>query len=156
MSNIERILRDPVFLELEIAEHMTYESGSTIVLEGSRGRGLYLILKGSARVSGRVELQDQRHIQPGLCDLHAGDVFGELSLFEDAPRSASVIAIETCELLLFDTDLLVSYFDQHPDKGYPVLQELFKILSERLRQADKRLGSLFSWGLKAHDIDRHL
>ena len=156
MSNIEKVLQDPIFLEMGIAKKLIFESGSSIVLEGSRERGLYLILKGTARVSGRVELEDKRHIQPGLCDLQVGDVFGELSLFEDAPRSASVIAIEACELLRFDADQLVRYFDHHPDKGYPVLKELFKILSDRLRQADKRMGSLFSWGLKAHDIDRHL
>jgi len=156
MSNIERILRDPLFVENGIAQHQTFDSGMPIVREGSSGRGLFLLEKGSARVTERVELEDQRHIQPGLCDLQAGDVFGELSLFEMAPRSASVIAIKPCELLLFDADKLVNYLDRHPEQGYPVLKDLFSILSNRLRQADKRLGSLFSWGLKAHGIDRHL
>lgn len=156
MSNIERILRAPKLLELGIAEQQAFDTGQAIVLEGSDGRGLYLLVKGAARVTERVQLQDQRHIQPGLCDLQAGDVFGELSLFEIAPRSASVIALEPCELLLFDADRLVAYFDERPEQGYPVLKELFSVLSNRLRQADKRLGSLFAWGLKAHGIDQHL
>ena len=156
MTNIERILLDPIFLELGIAERKTYDRGTTIVFEGSDERGLYVLLKGSARVSERVELENQRHIQPGLCDLQKGDVFGELSLFEEAPRSASVIALEACELLLFDAKRLVDYFDQHPDQGYLVLRDLLQILSSRLRQTDKRLGSLFAWGLKVHEIDHHL
>jgi len=156
MSNIERILKDPTLLELGIAEQQTFDAGHPIVLEGSDGRGLYLLVKGAARVTERVRLEDQRHIQPGLCDLQAGDVFGELSLFEIAPRSASVIALDSCELLMFDAERLVAYFDEHPEQGYPVLKELFSVLSNRLRQADKRLGSLFAWGLKAHGIDQHL
>ncbi len=156
MSNIERILRDPLFVERGIATHQTYDTGSPIVREGSTGRGLFLLEKGTARVTERVQLENQRHIQPGLCDLQACDVFGELSLFESAPRSASVVALEPCELLLFDAEKLVDYLDQHPEQGYPVLKDLFSMLSKRLRQTDKRLGSLFAWGLKAHGIDTHL
>lgn len=156
MAEIQQILRDPGFIELGIAERKTYDSGQAIVTEGSDERSLYLIENGSARVSERIVLEDRRHIQPGLCDLTAGDIFGELSLFEVAPRSATVIAIEPCEVLVFDVAALVDYFDQHPDHGYRVIKGLFMILSTRLRQADRRVGSLFAWGLKAHGIDRHL
>jgi CRP/FNR family transcriptional regulator, cyclic AMP receptor protein len=156
MSEIQQILRDPCFIDLGIAALKTFDSGAVIVAEGSAERSLHLIEQGTARVSERVELEDQRHIQPGLCDLGEGDVFGELSLFEAAPRSASVVAIEPCEVLVFDAEALVKYFDSHPQQGYPVLKGLFRVLSERLRQADRRLGSLFAWGLKAHGIDQHL
>lgn len=156
MTDILDILRNPVFLEQGIAELKHYGDGEMIVSEGAEDRSIYLIEKGSARVTERVELEDNRHIQPGLCDLSADDIFGELSLFEAAPRSASVIAIEDCEMRVFDALALSDYFEAHTELGYPVVKALFIILSSRLRQADRRLGSLFAWGLKAHGIDQHL
>ena len=47
---------------------------------------MYLIQRGCVRVTERVELEDRRHIQPGICDLGANEVFGELSLFDPGPQ----------------------------------------------------------------------
>ena len=156
MSEIHEVLHNPGLAERGIAEHCRYDAGEAIIVEGEEGRSVYLIESGSVRVSERVELADAKHIRPGLCDLGAGDVFGELSLFDLGPRSASVVALEPCELLVFDAEALSVYFDRHPEQGYRVLKGLFSILNTRLRRADQRLGSLFAWGLKAHGIDRHL
>lgn len=156
MSNIHAILRDPRFVDAGIAERRRYGSTEPIIEEGSGERGVYVIESGCVRVLERIELEDSRHIQPGICDLFPGDVFGELSLFDSGPRLASVVAVEPCEVLEFDAIALGEYLDRHPEFGYGVLKELFMILSCRLRQTDRRLGSLFAWGLKAHGIDRHL
>jgi CRP-like cAMP-binding protein len=149
-------LTNPELQALGIAGRRRYETAEAIITEGAEDRCVYLLETGVARVSERIEIEGAKHIQPGLCDLAAGDVFGELSLFEAAPRSASVVAVEPCEVLVFDAEKLSLHFDSHPDQGYAVLKALFGVLNQRLRQADKRLGSLFAWGLKAHGIDRHL
>jgi CRP-like cAMP-binding protein len=156
MSDIHLILRDPRFVEAGIAEHCEYDSRAVIIEKGAEDRGLFVIESGSVRVLERIELDGSRHIQPGICDLHAGDVFGELSLFEAGPRLASVVAVQPCELLHFDAVALAEYLDTHPAFGYGLLKELFRILGDRLRLTDRRLGSLFAWGLKAHGIARHL
>lgn len=156
VSTIQQILRDPGLIEAGIARRQVYAPGASIIEQGQAERSVYLIERGRARVLERVELSDRRHIRPGLCDLGPGEVFGELSLFEAAPRSASVVAVERCEVLALESTGLVAHLDRHPEQGYLVLRELFGVLSARLRQADRRLGSLFAWGLKAHAIDRHL
>ena len=156
MSNIQSILSDPLLIEVGIAERCQYEEGDAIIVEGSSDRSIYLIESGAVRVSGRVELEDRRHIQPGLCDLGVGEIFGELSLFESGPRTASVAAIEPCDLLVFDAEALAEHFDRHPESGYLVLKSLFSLLNGRMRLADRRLEFLFAWGLKAHGIDEHL
>lgn len=156
MISAHSVLTNPELQDLGIAERRCVDTGEAIIREGAEDRCVYLLENGVARVLERVEIDDAKHIQPGLCDLGPGEIFGELSLFESAPRSASVVAIEPCELLVFDAEKLSSYFDGHPDQGYVVLKGLFSVLNQRLRQADKRLGALFAWGLKAHGIDRHL
>lgn len=150
------ILRDPRLVQDGVADRRCYGTNDTVIAEGSEGRSLYLIESGRVRVSGRVELAGKRHIQPGLCDLEPDDVFGELSLFEEAPRSASVVAVQDCELLEFRADALAAHFDKYPERGYLVLKTLFNVLTTRLRRADRRLESIFAWGLKVHGIDEHL
>ena len=150
------ILRDQALVTAGITKSNAYSVNDTIVSEGMDDRRLYLIEKGRARVSGRVALADGRHIQPGLCDLGPGEIFGELSLFDAGSRSASVIALGDVEVLEFDALALENYLDQHPTQGYVVLKDLLKILTSRLRQTDRRWEQLFAWGLKEHGIDQHL
>jgi CRP-like cAMP-binding protein len=156
METAHEVLTDPELQSLGVAVRRHYDSGDAIITEGEEDRCVYLLEAGLARVSERVTLEGARHIQPGLCDLGPGEIFGELSLFEAGPRSASVVAVEPCAVLVFDSDRLTAHFERHPDQGYAVLKGLFGVLNRRLRQADKRLGSLFAWGLKAHGIDQHL
>ena len=150
------ILSDPTLMERGIAQRFQFAVGDNIVNEGDSGRGLFLLEAGKVRVSSRVDLENDRHIHPGLCDLEAGGIFGELSLMDDQPRSATVTVIEAATVLQFDVPRLMGFFDEFPEKGYVVLKSLCKGLSQRLRQADKRLESLFAWGLKAHGMDQHL
>lgn len=150
------VLREPSLLQRGIARCRNYRAGEAVFEEGSPGRSLYLIESGCVRISGRVELDAERRFRPGLCDLQAGEIFGELSLFEAAPRSASAVAVADCALLEFDCESFSAWLDEHPQLGYVMLKSLFAIITGRLRQADKRLESVFAWGLKAHAIDRHL
>jgi CRP-like cAMP-binding protein len=156
VESANAVLSNPELLDRGIAERRHFDSGEAIIVEGAEDRCVYLLETGVARVSERVRLDGEKHIQPGLCDLQPGDIFGELSLFEGGPRSASVMAVEPCRVLVFDGEKLSDHFDAHPDQGYLVLKGLFAVLNQRLRQADKRLGSLLAWGLKAHGIDEHL
>ena len=150
------ILRDQALVAAGIVKNSTYSVHDTIVSEGMDDRRFYLIEKGRARVTGRVALDGGRHIQPGLCDLGPGEIFGELSLFDIRSRSASVVALDDVEALEFDAQALEGYLDEHPAQGYLVLKDVLKILTTRLRQTDRRWEQLFAWGLKKHGIDRHL
>jgi CRP-like cAMP-binding protein len=156
LPSAHEVLINPELLTLGVAERRAFAAGDPIIVEGADDRSVYLLEQGAARVSERIEIDDARHIQPGLCDLAPGDIFGELGLFEPGPRSASVVAVEPCQVLVFDAEKLSAHFEAHPDQGYAVLKGLFSVLNQRLRKADKRLGSLFAWGLKAHGIDQHL
>jgi CRP-like cAMP-binding protein len=155
-SEMLSILRDQALVTAGIVKNSIFSVNDTIVSEGMDDRRLYLIEKGRARVTGRVALADGRYIQPGLCDLGPGEIFGELSLFDVCSRSASVIALDDVEALEFDVQALEGYLDAHPAQGYIVLKDVQKILTTRLRQTDRRWEQFFAWGLKEHGIDRHL
>lgn len=139
-----------------IGRERVYAAQQVIISEGERDRRMFAVLSGLVRVVERVALDDDKHIQPGLCDLSPGEIFGELTLFEPARRSATVISVDQSVLLEIDTIALERALDEHPEIGYRLLKHLFQIQAERLRKADQRFGTLLAWGLKAHAIDRHL
>ncbi len=130
--------------------------GRVVVRAGEAGRALYLVEAGRLRVSGRVRLDGQRRVRPGFCDLEPGEVFGELALFGDGPRTATVVTVTEARVVEFDGILLGRFLDDHPELGYRFLRALHRTLAARLGRADRQLEELLAWGLRVRGIDAHL
>jgi CRP-like cAMP-binding protein len=77
-------------------------------------------------------------------------------MFDGEPRSASVVTLTDCELAVLEGAQLMAFLDEHPELGYPIFKEIIHYLVERLRRANRRIFSLFAWGLKVRGIDRDL
>lgn len=150
------LLENPDFVEGVYWQRQRIEANKVIVHEGERGRQVYLILSGQVRVVGSVDLDEHARIRPGFSELSAGDLFGELAAFDDEPRSATVVAVSDVELAVIDGEALLRFLDAHTELGYAITRELISTLVVRLRKANQRVFSLFSWGLKSHGIDDHL
>ena len=151
-----KLLDHPSFEEGVVWTRRRVAADEILFSEGDPGSEVYLILKGSVRVVGNVDLDGKRTVHPGFSELETGQVFGELSLFDGEPRSATVVALTDCELAVLEGDQLMTFLDNHPELGYPIFKELILLLVGRLRQANRRIFSLFAWGLKMRGIDRHL
>ncbi|MCB1734535.1 MAG: Crp/Fnr family transcriptional regulator [Gammaproteobacteria bacterium] len=157
MSNaLKNLLDSPDFPEGDAWQRRLCTVHEHVFNEGDSQCDVFVVLSGTVRVVGEVALDDDRSLRPGYSDLGPGTVFGEMCLFDLKPRSGSVVAISDCELGVIPGDILRVYLDAHPEVGYPVLKDLLNTLAERLRTANKRVSSLFAWGLKAHGIDEHL
>lgn len=144
------------FRESVLWETRAYPVNHTVFAAGDRGHEVFLILRGRVRVVGNIDLDDQRKVHPGFSELGEGQMFGELPLFDGEPRSATVVTLIDCELAVMDGDRLLAFLDSHPELGYPIFKELIHSMVGRLRQANKRIFSLFAWGLKMRGIDQHL
>lgn len=150
------LLNNPDFQEGQLWHKAQFSVNSTIFSEGDSGREIYLVLDGTLRVLGKVDLGEQRKIQPGFGEMAKGDVFGELVLFDEMPRSATVVTLSDVELAVIDGDELLAFLDARPEIGYPILKELITTLVVRLRKANQRIFSLFAWGLKTKGLDSYL
>lgn len=106
-----------------------YPAGTTILHQGQPGAGLFIIVSGKARV-GREEEGGMRH----LAELGSGDVFGEMSLLDDLPRSATVVAVEPVRVLLLPVYDFRSALREDGD----MCIRLLAVLSRRLRRAEQR------------------
>lgn len=117
------------------AKSKGYEKDETIVKEKARGDGLYIIKKGKVRVVKTDSFGDE-HI---LAFLGRGEYFGEISLVDQAPRSASVIAEEDTECLAIkhtDFQNLIAGNKEIERKFYKAFSI---VLCERLRIANENL-----------------
>jgi len=156
MKIIDELIAHPEFCEGVHWHKVGYAAKDVIIEQGSIGNDLFLIETGVVRVLGAVELEDNRKIQPGVCDLNAGEVFGEFSLFDNLPRSATITCINKCQLRVINGDNLQNFFSDHPDLGYRFMQEMMLMFIKRLRTSNEKVYSLLAWGLKAHKINQHL
>jgi len=156
MEVLSEIVSHPEFPEGDAWVRHPLKANEVIVSEGDQGGSLFFIEMGELRVTGRVELEEDRRVQPGICDLAAGDVFGELSLFGNRTRTANVAAITDAVVVELDGEKLGRFLDRHPDLGYRLLKELFETLAGRLSRTNRQMENLFAWGLRAHGIPKYL
>ena len=78
-----------------------------------------------------------------LAKMGRGSCLGELALFDQKPRSATVVALEDTELLTLDRTAMDKFIEDYPALGIKVLKGLSRTLSLRLRQAADRLVVIF-------------
>lgn len=110
----------------------SYSKGAIIVNEGDEGTSLFVILSGSVKTF----LSDENGKEVVLSTQGAGEYFGDLALFDDEPRSASVMALEPCKVMIITKAQLREAIKEDPDIGFSLLHGLAKrvrILTENVR-----------------------
>jgi CRP/FNR family cyclic AMP-dependent transcriptional regulator len=108
----------------------TAEKGSVIVREGSRDVYLCLLLDGKVQVTK----EGDSHAAKSLGSIGPGKTFGEMSLIDGEPRSASIIAEEAATLLVLTGDDFERLSSDVPRLAIKVLLKIAKVVSQRLRQ----------------------
>jgi len=112
----------------------TFDPGELIVEEGQTGNGLYVIVSGNVEVlKGNLAATPQLLAKRG-----AGDVFGEMALLGEWPRTASVRALDTVQCLGIDRWVFLAHLERQPAVTIRMLQ----ILAQRLRDSDARFSEL--------------
>jgi CRP/FNR family cyclic AMP-dependent transcriptional regulator len=117
---LDRIVRE--------TETVRVDEGKALARQGLPGKEFFLIVEGEARVEREGKV---------IARLGPGDFFGEMSLIDNKPRSASVTAQTPVELLVLDARSFRGLLDTVPG----LQRKLLVALSERLRAADRALAS---------------
>ncbi|HEY2337596.1 MAG TPA: cyclic nucleotide-binding domain-containing protein [Burkholderiales bacterium] len=107
---------------------------STVMASGDATDSLYIVLSGRLKVM----MSDAEGKEVILSILGPGEFFGEMGLIDDAPRSASVVSIEPCELL----SIAKRDFKKCLAENFEMAQAVMRGLVRRLRDADRKIGSL--------------
>jgi CRP/FNR family transcriptional regulator, cyclic AMP receptor protein len=113
-------------------ERKMFRKGDVIIEKGSPDTCAYIIESGNVEVS---DLVNDKKIVFGV--LVKGQIFGEMGLVEDQPRSATVTAVEDVQLAELNRDSFNELFERKPKVLLPIIKAIF----ERLRTVNKVLIS---------------
>lgn len=127
----------------ELGEKYEYKAGDQIVQEGAKSRDLFVIIRG--KVTVRIALPTDNGKEEVVYTMREGNVFGELSLVDGSPRSASVIAEEKVVALKFTFDDLGSLMDDFPRIGYLLMRNIASIISSRIRNTNLLWRNSLIW-----------
>jgi len=111
----------------------TFAPNEHVVRRGEPGNEMYMVLTGRAEVAGGPG-------GPVLAQLGRGDVFGEMGLLRHTTRTADVIAKTDLEVLVIDEAFLRRLQIRYPRFASRFFVNIARILSDRLEQANRRLG----------------
>jgi CRP/FNR family cyclic AMP-dependent transcriptional regulator len=107
-----------------------YNTGEIIFCEFEPGNSFYLIQTGRVKISKVVKDKEKT-----MDILSVGDIFGEMAILEEQPRSATATAIEPVTVLHFDRDNFVSMMMSQPQLAF----KLLVVFSKRIYDAKRRL-----------------
>jgi len=143
VSNLELIRRVPLFSMLTPAQGESvaaavvkrrYKRGEAIVEKGKQSNALSIILTGRARVIAT----DARGREVILATMRPGDYIGEMSLIDNEPHSATVLAEIQTDVLILGRAEFARCLPENGSMAYAVMNGLV----QRLRHADRKIESL--------------
>jgi CRP-like cAMP-binding protein len=109
-----------------------YATGEIIFSEGDLGTEMFIIQQGKVQILKRFRGEDQE-----LAELGQGDFFGEMSILEDLPRTATARAGSDCKVLRINGTTFDSMLRKNPE----IAVRMMRKLSRRLRETDNLLRS---------------
>ena len=112
---------------------VNFRSGDTIISEGEAGGTAFLIKAGSVKVTVGEGAKART-----VAELGAGEVFGEMSLLDPGPRSATVKALSDTECVVTTYDELMGSLHEHPDWAL----EFMKTFVRRLRHMNELVTTM--------------
>ena len=122
---------EDVLVEIaSVLEELEIEAGETIIKKGESGGSLYII------ADGKVRVHDERRT---ITILGESNVFGEFSILDANPRSASVTALEDTRLFRLDQDPFFELIDDHSTIARRIMQVLVRYLRQAHNQANTLL-----------------
>jgi CRP/FNR family cyclic AMP-dependent transcriptional regulator len=118
----------------EAMKTLSFRRGQTVFNEGEPGDSLYVLTQGKIKLS-RTSPDGRENM---LAVLGPGEVFGELSLFDPGPRTATATAVVDSSMLSLDNSALQPWIADRPE----VAERLLQVLARRLRRTNNAIADL--------------
>jgi len=112
-------------------EESDYDEGQVVFKQGDSGDSLFIVEDGAVEIS-----YGEGKSRVVLASLFPGQYFGELSLFDGSPRSATATATKRSRLVRLDLDALVDFVNKNPQAALRIIAEM----GERLRQTNELMS----------------
>lgn len=138
MSTVDILAKVPLFATLDRKDLMTlaasarerqYQPGEELLRQGDTGVGLFVLNSGRVRVT---QTRGSDTVDLGVLD--HGQVFGELSLLDDSPRSATITALEPSAVIIVPIWDFRAALRDNPSMALSLLMAL----SQRIRRIEQQ------------------
>lgn len=127
-------IREPELAQLlQMGSPVSFEAHSNIIIEGEFSWGLYLILSGMVGIFKTNKLTGENY---DIGQLREGSFFGEMSLVDTNPRSATVKALTDCQLFYISKEIFEKFLNQSADLKVRFYESCVRTLVQRLREVD--------------------
>jgi len=119
-----------------------YSNGTIIFEEGSDAKSFFIVVKGSVAINKNVAGGRKRN----LSTLGPGEIFGEIALYDDEPRSADAEAVEETEVLRIENNSFLEILKNDVELNTKFQLKVIKVLCKRLRVTSDMLKEGVIWG----------
>jgi CRP/FNR family transcriptional regulator, cyclic AMP receptor protein len=117
----------------------SFKAGDSICRLGDHGDSMMAVVIGTVRIS-RPTSRGKEII---LADLRSGELIGEIALLDGKPRSANVVALTNCELMVLERRNVIPFLERNP----AACMKLMEILCARIRRSDERMSDIAFFNL---------
>lgn len=138
ISLFEGLSNDVINKIFKLGKLKYYRDETVIMDEGNRGEALHILVSGKAEVWKTVKGGLGRSRR--LAKLECGSIFGEMSLFDGAPYSATVKASGECVVLVIPGEAFKKFMKKNPAPAYRIFVSLICMMSNRLRRTNLTLS----------------
>jgi diguanylate cyclase (GGDEF)-like protein len=121
------------------------DEGEVLFREGSPGGELFVVESGSMGTS--VTLADGKALE--IASFSSGDFFGEMSIFEEEPRSATCYAKSDCRLLALNDREFFKLIESNPASAAKMMRRMLLVTRHRLQDTGEFLSDMVQWGEEA-------
>ena len=118
-----------------VTEEVQYPAGDNVIKEGEAGETMFLIMNGAVSVIKGEAKEGGQEIE--LARIGTGDYFGEMALFEDAVRSATIRTAEESRFLVLHKQEFTEIVREYPQ----IALHICKALSSRIRKLHEKIKS---------------
>lgn len=155
------IIINPLFSKLDVEKlkrltkylrKIEVKQGFPIFREGDIENSLYFVAKGAVEVFKKPKSKEKRLRETGsqekeevkaegikVAEIRFGQSFGELSLIDDYPRSATLIAKTDCTLIVLDKENFMKLEREEKEIAYHIVRQIVTLISRRLRETTDKL-----------------
>ncbi|MBT3586889.1 MAG: cyclic nucleotide-binding domain-containing protein [Halobacteriovoraceae bacterium] len=115
----------------------SYETGDAIIKQGDSGSDISVLLSGNADI--QVEKEGLIH---KIATISKGDLFGEMVLINETERTASIVANESCDVLIISYDNFYSFYKKNPKVFALMVLNVTRLVTKRLKNSNTVVENL--------------
>jgi len=135
---------------MELCEEQSFDAGIRIFSEGDRANSIYIVQQGKVALEMEIRIGSRTRKQIVIDVIENGEIFGWPALTDMPVNDNSATATENSKLLSFNGDQLRKLCDEDINLCREVMQELLKLVSDRLSNAKRTLAHVLS--VTSHDL----